>query len=491
MSSDAATLAQREAIVETGEALAAEHRQTGLLWCAAALVAVLYATAYFQSYTPPLMFVISVLAVYVSAPPRYLFSPRNFLTGYHMLFYGLAVMLAERYQHFDFGERPVVISYLMVITSFVVCYLTLFHTETWLGAHSWVQRMTPSPTKSRRGSLMTSVFMIVAGLACAAAMVQASGGVQHWLHDPARAFLGREGGGVYYLGFIMCVGIGCCAAGVFAAQSRNLVIVLVCLAMIAALAPLLGGKQRTFTMIAYAALPWTFAASVMSRSTLFLISGLVGSFSALTYLRNMSWITADDFVGYSLNYFSTFDNLVLSVRDFEPSWFQTIFLPFNKLLTPFGIGDNSVFYDMNNWLTSIYLPHIWALRCTEQWPVETDLYLSTYYVFGIPLLILTTTVYGLLFNLAIRTRSVGLIYVSAYATFYMISHLRGSLLLWTDFYTIPYWVASYWVLKRLSMPDSALRLDARPMPLIRQSGWTPPRSVSRPKPRLARSHSSF
>jgi hypothetical protein len=476
---------------KTIEALAAEHRQAGLVWSTATLIAAMYAAAYFQSYTPPVMFVISVLGMYVSAPPRYLFSPRNFLTGYHMVFYGLAVMLAERYQQFDFTDRPVVISYLMVITSFVVCYLTLFHTETWLGARGWVQKMTPPPATSRRGSLLTSLFMLVAGVACAAGMVQASGGVQHWMHDPARAFLGREGGGAYYLGFIMCVGIGCAAAGVFAAQSRNWFVVLCCLVLIAALAPLLGGKQRTFTMIAYTALPWTFAASVMSRSTLFMMTGLVGSFTALTYLRNKSWITASDFLGYTLNYFSTFDNLVLSVRDFEPSWFQTIFLPFNKLLTPFGLGNSSVFYDMNNWLTSIYLPHIWALRCTEQWPVETDLYLSTYYVFGIPLLMLSMVMYGLLFNLAIRTRSVGLIYVSAYATFYMVSHLRGSLLLWTDFYTFPYWIMSYWVLKKLSMPDVALRLSTQPMPLVHPPRRTVPRaSAARSAPRLARSSSS-
>ena len=446
---------------EHTRALADEHRQAGLLWCMSMLVTVLYALAYLASYTPPVMYAISVLIIYAAAPPRYLFSPRNFLAGYHMMFYAIAVMGAERYHEFDFSERAVVISYLMVATSYVVCYLTLFHTETWLGGQAGVQSITPMAVASRKGSFMISFTTIACGLLCAAGMVLASGGVAHWMADSGHAFLGREGGGIYYLGFIMCLGIGFCAAGVFAAQSRNLLIVLACLALVAVCTPLLGGKHRTFTMLAYATLPWTFCASVMSRSTLYLISGLLASFVALTYLRNMSWITADNFLAYSLNYFSTFDNLVMSVRDFEPSWFRTLFLPFNKFLVPFGIGDNSVFYDMNAWLTSIYLPHIWELRCTEQWPVETDLYISTYYVFGIPLLMLYVAGTGLLFNYAVRSQSVGMMYVSAYATFYMLAHLRGSLILWTDFYTIPYWMLSFWILRKLRMPDVRLRFEVR------------------------------
>lgn len=485
----AGAAAEHSLTVETEHALAGEHRQAGLLWCTATLIAALYVAAYLQSYTPPVMFVGCVLAMYASAPPKYLFSPRNFLTGYHMLFYGITVMSAERYKHLEFNDRPVVISYLMVITSFVVSYLALFHSETWLGGRRWVARFTPPVEQSKWRSLSTCLLMLTVGVACAAGMVQVSGGVQHWLNDPGRAFLGREGGGVYYLGFIMCVGIGSCAAGVFAAQSRNRLVVVACLVLIAALAPLLGGKQRTFTMIAYAALPWTFAANVVSRSTLFLLAGLVGSFTALTYVRNMSWITADDFLSYSLNYFSTFDNLVLSIRDFEPSWFQTLFLPFNKFLTPFGIGDNSVFYDMNNWLTSIYLPHIWALRCTEQWPIETDLYLSTYYVFGVPLLVLAMCGNGLLFNMAVRSRSVGLVYVSAYATFYMVSHLRASFFLWTDFYTAPYWILSYLVLRKLSLPDVSLRWQRLPrlvtIPPRRADTRREPRGVRLPQPTLS------
>jgi len=274
-----------------------------------------------------------------------------------------------------------------------------------------------------------------------------------WLADPAKAFLGREGGGVFYLGFGLSLGIACCCAGVYAAGSRHWLLLVLYLLFICACGPLLGGKARVFATLAYVTLPWTFCASVMSRSTLILISGLVGSFTAITFLRNMSWMRADDFLGYALNYFDTFDYLVLSVSDFEPSWLQTLFLPFNKFLTPFGVSNNAVFYDMSNWLTSVYLPHIWAFRCTVQWPVETDLYLSLHYVFGVPLLMLFMLGNGLIFNMAVRSRSVGLTYVSAFASFYMVAHLRGSLILWTDFFTIPYWIFCFYLLKKLRMPE--------------------------------------
>jgi hypothetical protein len=72
---------------------------------------------------------------------------------------------------------------------------------------------------------------------------------------------------------------------------------------------------------------------------------------------------------------------------------------------------------------------------------------------------------GLLFNLAVRSQSVGLIYVSAFASFYMLAHLRGSLIVWTDFYTIPYWILSYLILRKLRMP-AVLR------PQILTAGWS-------------------
>lgn len=424
----------------------AEAATSKLLWQYCAVVLVTYLLAFAFHYTPPLLYVICITAVYCSATPTFLFSPRNVLYAYHLLFYGIAAMGAERYADFDYSEPAVNLSYLMLTVSYLVSYLTLFYAErVQTGRYRFLRVLTERPNASQFLSGY-SLLMAAGSIFSAVMLVLCTGGLAHWLADPGRAFLGREGGGVYYILLLMSTSVAASCIGTNCFMGKSRVSLVAYLLILITLTPMLGGKQRVFMTLIFLFLPWVFFAKTRSRKAFYVFVSFLSCFALGTWFRNMHWIQAGDMLAYSLNYFSTLDNLVMSVRDMEPGWLQTTFLPFNKFLTPFGTGGNVVFYDMSAWLTSIYFPHLWDLRCTEQWPIETDLYLSFHYVFGLPLLIAYMTVVGVLSGVAYRTGSLGFMLVSTYVTLMLPSHLRGGLIIWTEFYLIPFWLLCLWFL---------------------------------------------
>ncbi len=126
---------------------------------------------------------------------------------------------------------------------------------------------------------------------------------------------------------------------------------------------------------------------------------------------------------------------------------QTFLLPFNKLLSPVGIPDQPFYFDMNHWLTDLYYPEAWKIRATEQWPVETDLYLNFQFVYGLPLLFGYLFILAALHGHAQRQDSLGAWFSAFVLTLFLVSHLRGSLINHTDFYMYPF-VAAVYVLFR-------------------------------------------
>jgi hypothetical protein len=95
---------------------------------------------------------------------------------------------------------------------------------------------------------------------------------------------------------------------------------------------------------------------------------------------------------------------------------------------------------MNHYLTDTYFPMYWASRATEQWPVETDLYLNFKFFGGLPLIAIYLLIVGYIYGVATKVNSLGHWLVAFLMSVFMISHLRGSLINHTDFYMYPYFV---------------------------------------------------
>ena len=198
-----------------------------------------------------------------------------------------------------------------------------------------------------------------------------------------------------------------------------------------------GSKFQISLLLLLSIMPWLRCVSTLSVKTIYLGLALVIIFLLGMYFRGLDLSDYGKVVSV-LNYFSTLHNLAISIRDFEPGSVVTFFLPFNKFISPFGLSNGVEYYDMNHFLTDIYYPNAWEIRATEQWPVETDLYLNFFYFGGLPFLFIYMFSLGCVYQMAEKTSSLGLWSASILLTLFMISHLRGSLYNHTDFYMYPY-----------------------------------------------------
>lgn len=444
-----------------------------LLWLSVGLVAVCYGLAFKIGFMPPLLFALSVLLVFSSAPPVHLLSPRVLLTAFYLLWYTVPLMYATRYELYTFTEPETLRAYLMIVCTFLIGYVFLYYGERPQSLRA--PRFLLGAPRTTLWLWVIAVVALVVMLTSCHFLVLSTGGLQRWLLNPGRAFLEREGAGVYSILLAFSSSTAAATIGAGCARSGRRWPVLAFAVIVLLISPLLGGKGRIFMTFVFLLLPWIFLARPSSRGAVAAGFLFLLSFTLVTYLRNHSWITPDQFFAYSLNYFNTFDLLVVSVTDFPPGWFETVLLPFNKFLVPFGTGDENFHYDMSAWLTWVYYPHIARLRATEQWPIETDLYLSFKYVYGLPLLALYFYVYGRVFELATRTRTLGAVFVSAFVTFSLAGHLRGGLLNWTDFYLIPFYLFSYFLLRGFTLPLAG----ASPTVVPRGSAATPVMALER------------
>lgn len=378
-------------------------------------------------------------------------SPRNFLFAFYFLWYTFSVMFATRFQHFEFNTNAEVMAYIYLISTYIVGYVTLFITENSTRRHSMLVFNLPKFVNAQ----VMNIICILIVLFSAFMMMVTSSGISEWIRNPGEAFLRREGAGVFTILVIFSSGLMATTGGYLAVKKKKNSLFFAYLALMILLIPFLGGKSRTIITILLMALPAFFFSKLWTKKLGAVIFTFLAVFGINTWLRSGSWITAEDLLPFFLNYFSTYEYLVQSINEIEPEAFKTVFMAFNKFKTPFGISNNEVFYDMSNWLTATYFPEIWKLRATEQWPIETDMWLSFRYWLGIPLLILYFSIIGRVYNVAMRSRTLGAVFVSAYLSFQMISHLRGQLIIWTDFYMIPFFIASFYLLNKFVIPQKS------------------------------------
>ncbi|UJZ94576.1 hypothetical protein IHC87_04205 [Photobacterium damselae subsp. damselae] len=157
-------------------------------------------------------------------------------------------------------------------------------------------------------------------------------------------------------------------------------------------------------------------------------------------------MTSNDILAYSLNYFDTYDSLKMVLKDYHAFDFFSFLLPFNKILNLFSGGDD--FFDISAYLTNIYFPHAWNIRATVQYPIEVDLYLSFGYWLGLPFMVIFMLIYIVVYNLAMKSIYPIVIFIWFYLFIYILSHLRGGIILWTDLYTYPYLITLFIVYRK-------------------------------------------
>lgn len=180
------------------------------------------------------------------------------------------------------------------------------------------------------------------------------------------------------------------------------------------------------------------------KSLLIIFSGLtVFVVGMIVRLGDLMRISLSVSVNQILNYFDTFENLLILLRDFSPDIGKTFFLPLNWPLVKMGVTAFSPFYDMSVWLTTEYYPESWLNGGTTQWPIEADMYMSFMFWGGIPVLILYFGIIAYIYKKAQDKGIWQFIYIIE--GFYILSHLRGGFLIYWYYWLIPLYI---WLVMR-------------------------------------------
>ncbi len=160
------------------------------------------------------------------------------------------------------------------------------------------------------------------------------------------------------------------------------------------------------------------------------------------YVRIRDWTVS---LGHTLNYFDTLEKFLMVLKNYNPSFLLTFYMPFTWPFVKTGLLPDSVYYDYNIWLTDLYNHYKWdVLQATDQWNIETDMYLNFGYVFAIPLVV---ALFGFVAWLYKKMIHQGGIWIYIYILEFMIciSHLRGGIILYWDWFLIPMYL---WLIVR-------------------------------------------
>ncbi len=393
---------------------------------------------YLIDYIHPLLFMSFICILYFASFPRYLFSPKNIIFAYYFLWYALAPAFAFRFRDYSFTSNEEKLAFLMLFCIYGISMVFLTFCESYFEARVKTEETIQDNLDSQKISRITQISMAMV-LVSLFIYINQTGGISSWIEDSTLAFIGRFGAGPIYLIFLHSLMMFASAYGVTIYKNKNIFSLFKFCFFILILFPFIGSKGQIILLILIVTGLFLINRDTISKWTAIALFISTSVFFIGIYQRNYTWMTFADVIPYSLDYFNTFEMLVILVRDFDPDWLKTVLLPFNWFLLKFGEYIHVPFHDMSIWLTSIYYPIDYSVGGTQQWPIEADFYLSFYFIFGIPFLMIYLAWVSFAFHMA-KQRYVSWILIYIIEFVYIISHYRGGLLNYWYIWLIPFYI---------------------------------------------------
>ncbi len=393
-----------------------------------------YLTLIFEQPVFPLFVTLFVLTFLVHQPHKVL-SPLTVLYIYYGAWFIFAPTVASLYiGMLEYVEYR--IAFAMAYTVFSTAALALVVGES-IGLASQRKPIELPDISPANLSMLIATLYVIATAAILTIVIR-SGGFQVWLDNPGDAFLNRGGTGAFVVVSHFSSLALAAATAYIAYRGRKVSLLLCFLIWVVVTSPVHGSKLQIGLLFLIAVMPWLVSSRFWSWKLAALLLGGIVVFLGGMYMRHQNILSSVGMILSTANYFTALQNLAISLRDFSPDFLMTFFLPFNKIGMMFGLTDANTYFDMNHLLTDAYYPERWGMKATEQWPVETDLYLNFGFVLGVPLVFLFFYLHGWLYGYAQRTNSVGAWFAVVMIVVGMISHLRGSIYNHVDFYMYPY-----------------------------------------------------
>ena len=306
-------------------------------------------------------------------------------------------MFASRYtENMQAYAESVNQAFLMCFITYAVAMVTL---DICIGPAEYKKHDINIAVRQDRSGKMITWTLFFTGLII---FIHRTGGLALWLSDANRAYFSRRGSGAFYLLFTLSLTVIVFFEGQKKAWYERSISYIpyygFCILFLLANSIFIGSKGVTLLMFLMMFCEFFINENLVSKKTILLGTVGCGIFFTGMYVRLGSW----RFVfSWFLNYFTTFENFGRLIKDYEPGWFRTVFMPLLWPLAKLGILSDHYFYDFNIWLTTKYFPDSWYIeQGTEQWNLESDLYLSFHYYWGIPLIILYFAVIAFLYRQA-------------------------------------------------------------------------------------------
>lgn len=274
---------------------------------------------------------------------------------------------------------------------------------------------------------------------------QVTGGAEAWFSNYSSTYLeNKKGYGLLNFVLLMSSNFLAFTLGFYWKTQRRISFMLLMSVVVALVfcAFIQGVKSRIFYFAIFFSIPWLTTArlTLLKGAVIFIVFTLAFSF-AMYFRSNGFYSTPGMLLEYFLSYFNTIFLHDMILRDMPPDFLLTMDYPLNKWLTFFGVPSEDYMHDISRWLTSIYFPQQWFEgSATQQWPVETELYLNYgSYVFWVVPIFFYSLLMCVLYSLRYRLGPVFL-FIFMYQMLFFLSVFRGSMLQWIVLFNVVFYL---------------------------------------------------
>jgi|GEM_PF-1624645 len=396
-----------------------------------------------------------IIVTYLAFPPNKVFHPINMLIAYYGLYVvvscGLNFILAVIGWDYKlpwgqtvFWDTFTRYTLFQIELTFLVLFFALYRfapaTEQALPKH---RRGRQQPALAEVNPMVVFLTMAMSVL-LVAWFIQATAGLGQWLADYSGTYLSKREG--YGLLNVTIAPVGTAAVfllGVMAYHSKKKVVLWSVFAVLLVILSFPAGfKSRFIFLVILFFSPYLlridFSMKWAARLALIFFVLLYGS----TQVRTGGFYSSPAFfMEMLIGYFNTYQLHDWIVASRDPEWFATahqILVKPMQIIGYAGIDDN---FDISVMLTKEYFPEQWDMaHATQQWPLETELYLNYYGILleWLPLIIYCSVI-GWLYRRAVLDMRLPLIPIYILEFQRMFSMLRGTLLPWE----LPIYIMQY------------------------------------------------
>lgn len=432
---------------------------------------------------PAMMLAVVIVLTYISFPPNKVFHPVNMLFAYYGLYVVLSCTLnfilyvvGWTYQlpwgQTVFWETFSRYTIFQIEMTFLVLFFGLTHFSRPSPARRVVEdrrtAFTFQPDLFAPVSKVVVYSTVAMSLLLVAWFIEATAGLSEWLFNYSATYLSRREG----FGLLNVVTLAFGSAAVFLlgvltyqAQKRRRLILLG-IAVILVLSFPAGFKSRLIFLLIMFSSPWLmqirFSLSWLGRLSI----GFIVMLYLATLVRTEGFYASPVFfMEMLIGYFNAYQLHDWIVTSRAPEWFSTVHQLLVKPKQILGIASIDDNFDISVMLTKEFFASQWDVEhATQQWPLETELYLNYHGVVleALPLVIYSS-IMGWLYRRSMLEMHMPVVPIYILEFQRLFSMMRGTLIPWE----FPIYVGQYFVVYIICR--FAMKRAAKPSALVQYS----------------------